>query len=288
MSEIANFDVDSIENYLIEDDEKRSLRVLRVARERWRARYHVRRRDHHCWFVALVESGEGWFRNQDQEFEALLPGSVLCYGPGAPHEVRAAPRGLQCLVLNLAGEGVAAVLRARIGATHTCLVPAISGQAALQWQDLLRQCRHGGALLGEIAAHQVALLLLLLQRGRLAQRAASDPALATYVAARAHMDRDYADLTTVSAVAAAVHVSAAHLSRLFRRFDAGGAKRYLLERQLQAACHHLLDSDAGLAVVAQRSGFADADSLSRAFRRRFACSPGRWRHVETQTAGDLA
>ena len=71
-----------------------------------------------------------------------------------------------------------------------------------------------------------------------------------------------------------VGMSRSHLSRLFE--DIGGVARYIQRERLREA-HAVLGDTAttqSISVIAEDLCFADASSLSRAFKREFGYSPG--------------
>jgi AraC-like DNA-binding protein len=81
----------------------------------------------------------------------------------------------------------------------------------------------------------------------------------------------------VSDVARAAGVSARHLHALFRRHVGRTPRDVALARRLDAACALLTGTDAPIAEIALRCGFADQASLTHAMRRVLGSTPGRLR-----------
>jgi AraC family transcriptional regulator len=80
-----------------------------------------------------------------------------------------------------------------------------------------------------------------------------------------------------AAIATAIHVSPAHLRRLFWRVR-GESPRTTLERlRYQRACDLLADPGSRLDSVATACGLSAASALSRGFRAHTGLSPLRWR-----------
>jgi AraC-like DNA-binding protein len=93
-----------------------------------------------------------------------------------------------------------------------------------------------------------------------------------------HARLDDADLA-VEALAAAVHVTPAHLIRSFRDAQGVTPKAYLWERRVALAVDLLANTGLPLAAVAQRSGFRTAHHLSRRIRRATGLPPGALRRT---------
>ena len=85
-----------------------------------------------------------------------------------------------------------------------------------------------------------------------------------------HFDRDL----TLEEVAAEIPVSAAHLSRLFKKETGFGFREYLGLIRLQKA-EELLKTSEGLSVaeIAARCGFSDSNYFSTKFKRVYGFSP---------------
>jgi AraC-like DNA-binding protein len=84
---------------------------------------------------------------------------------------------------------------------------------------------------------------------------------------------------TISDLATHVSVSRRTLERLFAARGLTAA-RWILDRRLDRVRQDLVSDAAGglsVAAVAERWGFVDRTSFSRAFRDRFDCSPGAYR-----------
>jgi AraC-like DNA-binding protein len=72
-------------------------------------------------------------------------------------------------------------------------------------------------------------------------------------------------------------VSPEHLNRLYRRYGGIRAHVAIARARLTTAAERLLATDASLSTIAAESGYADAFSFSRAFRRVMGMPPSRWR-----------
>ena len=94
-----------------------------------------------------------------------------------------------------------------------------------------------------------------------------------------YMQENYARDIQLSDIAAAVHLSAFHLSRLFKQVTGVAPHQYLIQLRVNAA-RGLLDAGSGqrsLAEVASAVGFADQSHLTRHFKRQFGVTPKHFR-----------
>lgn len=91
------------------------------------------------------------------------------------------------------------------------------------------------------------------------------------------LNQDLSKRRTVDLLARAVGLSRPALAKLFVRVLCLTPMRYLTQRRMLAAAALLLESDAALAEVACRIGYASEFAFSRAFKRYYGISPGVYR-----------
>ena len=82
---------------------------------------------------------------------------------------------------------------------------------------------------------------------------------------------------SAEALAARLHLSVRHFSRLFRRRTGTTPAAYVESVRLEAARQLLQDSDHGLPEIAAISGLGSVESLHRSFRRRLGTTPAQYR-----------
>ncbi|MFJ5550974.1 GlxA family transcriptional regulator [Streptomyces sp. NPDC093225] len=85
------------------------------------------------------------------------------------------------------------------------------------------------------------------------------------------------DDLSADALAARLHLSVRHFSRLFRRRTSTTPAAYVESARLEAARRLLQDGDHGLPEVAALSGLGSVESLHRSFRRRLGTTPAEYR-----------
>jgi transcriptional regulator GlxA family with amidase domain len=99
-------------------------------------------------------------------------------------------------------------------------------------------------------------------------------------AARAQPDRRF----SVSELAKIAGASRATFVRSFTRSVGVTPSVWLAAQRLELARTLLVETDAGLAELASRTGYASEFSLSRAFKRRFGVAPGVLRRATRKAA----
>jgi AraC family transcriptional regulator len=90
---------------------------------------------------------------------------------------------------------------------------------------------------------------------------------------------EYARSLSLSDVSTAAGVHPAHLSRVFRRFHGCTIGEYLRKVRVEEACRQLVSSDATVADIALRLGFADQSHLCRTIKRITGTTPTRYRQL---------
>jgi len=148
--------------------------------------------------------------------------------------------------------------------------------------------RHFGAALASRVARDMVIWV---------RRSGHDPQLSPWLAWRNHLHpavhraqdeiaRDPARPWPLAELAAAVHVSPRHLSRLFERHAGLGVAAYQQQLRLALARRLLEDSTLPLERVAEQAGFASARSFRRAWAQQEHEPPGASRRRSRGAAAD--
>jgi len=95
--------------------------------------------------------------------------------------------------------------------------------------------------------------------------------------ALAVMEREPSQDLDVPTLAAAVHLSPKHFSRLFKSVVGVPPMTYLQALRVSRARAALAGTDRSVALIAAEHGFADAAHLSRAFRQAYGTTPSDFR-----------
>ena len=81
----------------------------------------------------------------------------------------------------------------------------------------------------------------------------------------------------INTVAEAAGIGAQHLSRLFREELDTNFVKFVTERRMDMACRLLDSTTLGVAEIADRCGFTDANYFAKVFRKSRGLSPGDYR-----------
>jgi AraC-like DNA-binding protein len=84
-------------------------------------------------------------------------------------------------------------------------------------------------------------------------------------------------LPSVSEMAARVHLSPAHFSRLFRKVSGQSPIQFLLDIRLSLARHLLRETSMSVAEIAERLGYQDVFFFSRQFKEKAGMPPSAYR-----------
>ncbi len=103
------------------------------------------------------------------------------------------------------------------------------------------------------------------------------PSTQTAHAAINYMREHLAEPLRLTDIAAAVHLSPFHFSRLFRRHVGQSPMRFLTQCRVEAARGFLLGSDLPIKAIAHRTGLSDPFHFSRTFHRVAGYPPNHLR-----------
>ncbi|MFA7368163.1 MAG: helix-turn-helix domain-containing protein [Kiritimatiellales bacterium] len=94
---------------------------------------------------------------------------------------------------------------------------------------------------------------------------------------RHYLHEHSARVRSMEQVAVACRLSRGHLYTLFRTHFKTTPKDYLEQLRISAAADLLTQTDWTMERIAEETGYADAPTLSKAFKRRNGVSPAEWR-----------
>lgn len=95
--------------------------------------------------------------------------------------------------------------------------------------------------------------------------------------ATGYIHDNYSTKISVEELAHLVQMSPFHFMRVFRQVMNTTAHQYILHIRLEQAMTLLKQERQSLASIAQHTGFPDLPSFSKAFRKKFGCTPGKAR-----------
>jgi AraC-like DNA-binding protein/quercetin dioxygenase-like cupin family protein len=229
----------------------------------------------------------------------IRAGDVFIARPGVVHQIRNSEGPDMelfwvCFVWEQgAGESLLGSLLSRFTDSAVLVVPETEARLSGIWRSLrsVGEATDGGAGQdAQITALMTALLLGIAQAGAGPQETLPDapPAADTgAIAARMGVRYVHDNLSrslTVPEVAAYLHLSPRHLTRLFTRFTGVSPAAYIEQARMDRARTLLLRTEEPIKQIAVLVGYPDVAHFTRAFTRCFGCPPGRFR--ETAGAAD--
>lgn len=242
----------------------------RAARHR-----RVRRRGIPAAIVMVCQRGAGWVGTEEGAF-AVAAGQVVVLPPGVPHEYGAdADDPWSIWWLHATGSDVPELVAA---ARFSAAQPVATVRHVDRFTRLVEEAfdrideDDGAPNLLAAAAAAWHLFGLLPTERRDAERA-FDPV----ARAKQYMLERLPERTPVAEVAAAVGLSASHLSALFRAEMGHGLLRYQTRQRMARATELLSTTEEPIAVIAHKVGYDDELYFSRQFRHTHGVGPRAYR-----------
>ena len=242
--------------------------------ERMRSDYLVERTTFPYQCIELVVEGAGNITLNGKR-QRLSPGMIFAYGPGIAHTIRTDPRHpMRKYYLDFVGSQAAALIAATPLGSGGAVRVAEPMELVDIFEAIDREARGDDEVMArELCATYLRLLLLKIRSSALEHRGDVPRAYHTYLSIRRHIEEHYGRLHTVEAVAADMHVTPMHVARLFTRFGRTGAYRFILRLRMNRAAELLIDDGLLVKDVADKLGFPDAFTFSRAFKRIHGVPP---------------
>jgi len=224
---------------------------------------------------------------------SVRAGDAFVVGKGATHEISQVD-GLELYNIGFNGQALRGIGQdlLEMPEFHALFLieeKAVAGVRRLRLsEDELRRARRIlEAMMAEHTAAQpgfrtaltsgFALLLLLLSRNYVPERAQQDPWQAAFAAA--YMERHFSEPVSMAALAESVYLSERHFRRMFEQAYQTSPSEYLGNLRLTAAARMLRGSGRPVTEVALACGFSDGNYFARVFRRRFSVPPTKYREM---------
>jgi AraC-like DNA-binding protein len=250
----------------------------------WRNYLHV----HSFYEICYVFCGEGEFRIDDQRLR-VGPGDLFIARPDERHEIisaQEAPLGIYFWSYTL-------VPATPLKPTDlNRLFDAFASGKQSICHEQYRIARVLESLTSEIAAQGIGFAAII--EGLVKQllietaRAATEIAPIAPPLSRAHHDTvtqtivrylqdNYRQTLSLKEIAAQVHLSERHMSRLFKAATSLSIKQYVIQLKMDTAKQLLLNQDMSVSDIAYEVGYHDVRHFSTAFRHYTGVSPTHYR-----------
>ena len=241
--------------------------------------YAIQRDSFPFWSIEFVARGQGTLRLGTDRHE-LKAGKVFSYGPGIPHSIATdLTRPMLKYFVDFSGTGARGLLREAGLRPGNVLDVFAPNEVQAVFDDLIfngqRGTRHSPRICAAILEH----LALKIAESSAPTEGAEPQALATFQRCRDHIQRHHQRLSTLRQISRECSINAAHLCRLFRRFDHQSPYHFLLRLKMNFAAGQLHLPGVLIKQVAERAGFNDPLSFSRCFKHVLGLSPKAFRDL---------
>lgn len=241
--------------------------------ERCDPHYRIARSRFKYQSIEYVASGEGELVLKGRRFR-LRPGAVFHYGPEIPHAIITDPeQPLVKYFVDFCGPRFTRLLRRHpLARLEPCYFAPTARVQAL-FAELQRSGREAGAHAQAVCDCLLELLILRSAESARSQEDAESAAQQTYQRCRDLIDVEHLRMHTLADVAAACHINAPYLCRLFKRYGAESPYQMLVRLKMRCATDLLSGAPLLVKQVAKAVGFADPYHFSRVFKKVYGVSP---------------
>ena len=228
--------------------------------------------------LILVCSGTAVFRNSSGEYTIRAP-ALVSIGHLEKHAVSACG-DYERFVVTLRPERLSAGserLRLFFAPQFQVIdVSPIVEPLQMLFGLLLEEYRCGGEPT-EGAVWLLESILLLLYRNVPQYFPTGGGVAQTIRAAQNILERDLGKKILLGELAGQLHISVYYLSHSFKAMTGYGVLQYRLMVRLAAACELLSQTEETISTISEKSGFSDASSFARQFKKSLGCTPAQYR-----------
>jgi AraC-like DNA-binding protein len=194
-------------------------------------------------------------------------GHAFFFDPNTTHVIRSdAEEPMVKYFFNFTGVRATALME-ELGIAAGSLIRVLDASRVITLlEEVIDHALRGGRLGLRAASAALEHALVLCADSRQPATTKLDPAYATYLRCRGHILRNYPVLSNIEEAARHCHVSAAYLTRLFKRYDVETPLACLTRLKLSQAAIKLRQPDAQVKAVASELGYKSPAHFSRAFK----------------------
>ncbi len=221
----------------------------------------------------FVSRGQGKLELAGKHYD-LNSGHAFFFDPHTPHVIRSDPADpMVKYFFNFTGARGRKLIAAAGLVSGTVVRVADARRMTELLEEVIDHALGGGATGLQAAAAALEHALALCAESLRHPSAQLGPAHATYLRCRGHLLRNYPLLVSAAAVAKHCGVSAAYMTRLFKRFDKETPLACLQRLKLSQAVLRLRQPGAQVKRVAAELGYKSPAHFSRVFKARHGRSP---------------
>lgn len=221
----------------------------------------------------FVSRGKGQVTLAGRRHE-ISAGHAFFFDPVTPHIIQSdATEPMVKYFFNFTGQRATALLD-ELGLQSGSLIRVLDASRVVNLlEEVIDHALRGGQLGLRAASAALEHALVLCADSRQPATTKFDPAYATYLRCRGHVLRNYPVLSSIEEAAKHCHVSAAYLTRLFKRYDQETPLACLTRLKMSQAVIKLRQPEAQVKAVASELGYKSAAHFSRAFKAWNGRSP---------------
>jgi AraC family transcriptional regulator, arabinose operon regulatory protein len=204
----------------------------------------------------------------------LSAGHAFFYDSVTPHVIESdASEPMVKYFFNFTGQRAASLLE-ELGLKSGQLFRVFdANRVAALLEETIDHALRGGSFGLRAATAALEHALVLCADSRQPSMTKFDPAYASYLRFRGHLLRNYPVLSSIEEAAKHCHVSAAYMTRLFKRYDEETPLACLTRLKMSQAILKLRQPEAQVKAVASELGYKSAAHFSRAFKAWTGQSP---------------
>jgi AraC-like DNA-binding protein len=225
----------------------------------------------------FVARGRGQVTLAGKKHE-LSAGHAFFFDPATPHVILSdSEEPMVKYFFNLTGPRAAALLEELDLRAGSLIRVLDAGRVTALLEEVIDHALRGGHVALRVAGAALEHALALCADSRQHAATKFDPAYATYLRCRGHLLRNYPVLSSIEQAAKHCHVSAAYMTRLFKRYDTETPLVCLTRLKMSQAMIKLRLPEAQVKAVAAELGYKSSAHFSRAFKAWSGKSPVQMR-----------
>ncbi len=231
----------------------------------------------HEWAAIYVLRGGGEFESATAGKRRVVPGTFMLLFPGDWHHYRPDKKtGWDEYWVSFAGRHMEDMVRSKFFSPAEPLLAIGTDETVLQsYLDFLDLARAEPVGFQQLAAAEV-YKILACALAAVGRQKSSERDEQRVRQAKAYMEEHAECSLSISKLAALLHISPRHLSRLFRHHTGMSPHEFYLQVKMRRV-QQLLGTNLTLKEIANSLGFESQFHLSRAFKSRFGMPPSQWR-----------
>ncbi|MDD2763324.1 MAG: AraC family transcriptional regulator [Opitutaceae bacterium] len=227
--------------------------------------------------LEYVAEGAGWLGFGRAAPHPLQAGTLFTYGPGVEfHMETSLGSSMVKYFVCLTGRGARAAIEERLPIAGRTATLANHGDLRDLFDLMIREGGEHTPYTRDICIHMLQVLLLKMSEACEHQGGRPSPSREKFLKCKTLIDEEAGRFASLQDIAAALHIEASGLNRLFRRYQGISPYQYLLRRKMNLAAQDLIANGGFIKEAAGRAGYPDPYHFSRVFKSVHGISPAHF------------